>query len=68
MMIMDMIKMVRIDRQLVQLLSNCFCFFCGSIPILYSGMFLSSFIISFLQCQTKALVKLQKRGTDYATF
>lgn len=45
------------DRQLVQLLSNCFCSFCGSMPILYSGMFLYPFIISFLQCQPKALVK-----------
>lgn len=45
--------MARMDRQLVQLLFDCFCFFCGSMPILYSDMF----IISFLQCQPKALVK-----------
>lgn len=39
MMIMDMIKMARMDRQLVQLLFDCFCFFCGAMPILYSDMF-----------------------------
>lgn len=65
MMIMDMIKMARMDKQLVQLPSNCFCFFCGSMPILYSGMSFMFFYYQLPSMPTESPCKTPKRGTDY---